>query len=83
MQSICDVAAASFQQPELNMKEAEHFAQALDQAELRAFDDKLGPHDEAAQLTPPELKSMQSQLPPTHGASGEAQPAGGLEAKPG
>ena len=38
------------------MKEAEPLAEALDQAELRAFDDRLGPDSQAAQVALPELK---------------------------
>ena len=78
--SICVRASARFQQPELNMKETEHVAEDLNQAELRAFDDKLGPNNQAAQHTLPEPKSMQSQLLQSHGPSGEVRPAGGLEA---
>ncbi len=40
------------------MKEAEHLAGALDQAELRAFDDRLGPNSQAAQLALPEPKDQ-------------------------
>ena len=36
------------------MKEAEHFAEALDQAELTAFDDRLAPNSQAAHLAMPE-----------------------------
>ena len=62
------------------MKEAEHLAEDLDQAELSAFDDKLGPDGQAAQLTLPEPKTMQSHLPQSHGDSGEAEPADKIEA---
>ena len=65
------------------MKEAENLAEDLGQAELRAFDDRLGPDKQAAQIAPPELSNMQSQLPHSHGDLGEAQPAGSLEAEQG
>ena len=53
-QSIRVRAGTRSQQPELSMKEAEHLAEDLDQAELEAFDDKLGPNSQAAQLALPE-----------------------------
>ena len=34
------------------MKEAEHLAGALDQAELRAFYDRLAPNSQGSALTP-------------------------------
>ena len=79
-QSICVRASARFQQPELKSKDVEHLAEDLDKAELRAFDDRLGPDKQAAQLALPELDNMQSQLPHSNCDSQEAQPAGGLEA---
>ena len=40
------------------MKEAEHFAGALDQAELRAFYDRLAPNSQAAQLAMPKSRDQ-------------------------
>ena len=40
------------------MKEAEHLAEALDQAELTAFDDRLALNSQAAHLAMPESRDQ-------------------------
>ena len=57
-QSIRVRAGTRSQPPELNTKEAEHFAGALDQAELRAFYNRLAPNSQAAQLAMSESRDQ-------------------------